>query len=358
MVYTLSIGNNQQTEWKLKELARKGTGGDAYTVIVEGDYCYVSCGYSGFRIFDISSLSNPKQVANLPQPGDGYAHQFILENNVAYIGNGYGGIWMINCTDPENPTEIMEFSNDYAWDFQIMDDLIYGGNGFTGGGEKITITNISEVTNPEHISSVPTTDDVTDLQRVNDKLYAACSREGFQVFDISNRTNPIHLGTYIDPNNPDIYLTSFEVVENYAYVCYWQHGMKILNIENSSEIIKVSELTNSSSDAYSIHIIEDLAYIADIAGGIQVVNVSSVMNPVEQHRYIYDNCGTNDIFKQDEILFIADRNIGLIIFQIGSDEVSPFGFDIYSVIILSISITIYRKRFRNKNPVIQKKSYK
>ncbi|UCG89907.1 MAG: hypothetical protein JSU57_05445, partial [Candidatus Heimdallarchaeota archaeon] len=45
----ITAGNIQSDQWKLKKLARKGTGGDAYTVIVDGDYCYVSCGYSGFR---------------------------------------------------------------------------------------------------------------------------------------------------------------------------------------------------------------------------------------------------------------------------------------------------------------------
>ncbi|PWI47555.1 hypothetical protein CEE45_10905 [Candidatus Heimdallarchaeota archaeon B3_Heim] len=43
--------------------------------------------------------------------------------------------------------------------------------------------------------------------------------------------------------------------------------------------------------------------------------MSSVTNPQEIIQYSYENCGTNDIFKQNEILFVADRNIGLLIFN-------------------------------------------
>ena len=39
----ITTGNIQSDQWKLKRLATKSTGGDAYTVKVDGNYCYVSC---------------------------------------------------------------------------------------------------------------------------------------------------------------------------------------------------------------------------------------------------------------------------------------------------------------------------
>ena len=77
--------------WGLTELARVNTGGDAYTVKVEGKYCFISCGYSGFRIFDISNLSAPFQVAHIPQSANGYAHQFILHKNRHLSGFKFRG---------------------------------------------------------------------------------------------------------------------------------------------------------------------------------------------------------------------------------------------------------------------------
>jgi len=326
---------------------------------VEGEYCYVSCGYSGFRIFDISNLTNPTQVAFLPQRSNGYAHQFILENDIAYIGNGYGGIWIINCTDPENPFVITEFSHDYSWDIQRVDDIIYTGNGHISAQESITITNISDVSNPIHIKTILTEDDIPDLQQVGNRLYAACARKGLLIYDISNRTDLVHLGTYIDPENPNIHLITFEVFGNYTFACYYQYGIQILDISNPTQITKKSELPNSSSNCYSIHIIEDLAYISDISGGIQIINISNVTNPIEQWRYLYNNCGTNDIFRRDNILFVVDRNIGLLIFQIGDDytthtthtttqTVQTTNIEFSGLIILSFSLLLFRKRLNIK----------
>ncbi len=347
--YGLTTGIIQVDQWKLKELARVQTGGDAYMLKVEGEYCYVSCGYSGFRIFDISDLSNPTQVALLPQAGNGYAHQFILENNIAYIGNGYGGIWIINCTEPENPTVLTEFPHDYSWDIQLVDDVIYTGNGHISAQESITITNISDLTNPVHVATILTEDDIPDLQRVGNRLYAACAQKGFLVYDISNRTDLNLLDTYIDSANPNIHLITFEVVDNYAFACYYHYGIQILDISNLSQITKVSEIVNSSSNCYSIHIIEELAYISDISGGIQIINISTITNPVEQIRYLYDNCGTNDIFLRDDILFVADRNIGLLIFQIEDDYTTHTTKIEFSVlVILSVGLILIRKRFNIK----------
>ncbi|PWI47556.1 hypothetical protein CEE45_10910 [Candidatus Heimdallarchaeota archaeon B3_Heim] len=195
------------------ELARRSTGGDAYTVKVEGSYCYLSCGYSGFRIFDISNLSAPYQVAHISQSANGYAHQFILEDNMVFIGNGYGGIWIINCTNPEDPRVITEYDHDYSWDIQLIEDIIYAGNGHIQPQESITVTNISKIANPVHIKTILTDDDITDLKQVNQRLYAASSMEGLLIFDITNRTDPVYLGKYEDPENPDIYLVSFDIIE-------------------------------------------------------------------------------------------------------------------------------------------------
>ena len=71
-------------------------------------------------------------------------------------------------------------------------------------------------------------------------------------------------------------------------------------------------------------------------------------NPVEQWRYLYDNCGTNDIFRRDDILFIADRNIGFLIFQIGDDITIPFEINFSLVIILFLGYIFTKKRFHAK----------
>ncbi len=64
------IIRSQTSDWKITELSRVSTGEDAYSLLVEDDYCYVTCGYSGFKIFDVSDRSNPELVAYFPQVSD------------------------------------------------------------------------------------------------------------------------------------------------------------------------------------------------------------------------------------------------------------------------------------------------
>jgi hypothetical protein len=91
--------------------------------------------------------------------------------------------------------------------------------------------------------------------------------------------------------------------------------MQILNVSDATNITLVTELTNESSDYFSIHVKNEIAYISDIENGIHLINVSNITNPKEIVLYTYENCGTNDIFEQGETLFIADRNIGFLIFS-------------------------------------------
>jgi hypothetical protein len=303
-------------DWKITEISRVGTGGDAYSLLVEDDYCYLTCGYSGFKIFNVTNPSNPIQVANLPQLTGGYSHQFILKDKIAYIGNGDDGVWIINCTDPENPSVITNYRHDYSWDIQIKDGILLSGNGHINAQESITITNISDLFNPVHIDTVLTDDDITDLEIVDNKLFAAGSHKGLLVYDITNITNLLPLGNFIDQMNPDLYLVSLEIVEDIIYAGYYEYGLKILNASDTSNITQVAEFQNSSGNYYSLKEFNDYLYISDISNGFKILDINIRTDPVEVISHYYDNCGTNDIFRRENTLFVADRTLGLVIFNI------------------------------------------
>jgi hypothetical protein len=339
------ITGSETSDWKIMEISRVATGGDAYSLLVEDDYCYITCGYSGFKIFNVTDTSNPIRVANLPQSNDGYAHQFILKDKIAYIGNGLDGIWIINCTDPENPSVITNYRHDYSWDIQIKDDILFSGNGHIDIQESITITNISDLYNPVHLDTVLTDDDITDLEIVDNKLFVAGSHEGLLVYDISNVTNLIPLGNFTDQTNPDLYLVSLEIVEDTIYAGYYEYGLKILNASDISNITQVAEFQNSTGNYYSLKEFNDYLYISDISNGFKILDIDIRTDPVEVVDHYYDNCGSNDIFRRENTLFVADREIGLVIFNIGdliNGEVSS-GLEFWLVIYIFSLIWIRRK---------------
>ncbi|MFW9975432.1 MAG: hypothetical protein ACFFDQ_09225, partial [Candidatus Thorarchaeota archaeon] len=72
--------------------------GDAYDVWIDtdDDIAYVTCGYSGVKVFGISDPREPTEVVNIPSSSNGYAHQFDMRDNLMYIGDGQGGLKIID----------------------------------------------------------------------------------------------------------------------------------------------------------------------------------------------------------------------------------------------------------------------
>ena len=53
----------------------------AYDVWIEDNLAYVTCGYQGMKIFDISNSSDIKEVSTIVQGGNWFAHQIFVKNN-------------------------------------------------------------------------------------------------------------------------------------------------------------------------------------------------------------------------------------------------------------------------------------
>ncbi|MHA2237340.1 MAG: hypothetical protein ACXAB2_03090 [Candidatus Hodarchaeales archaeon] len=81
-----------------------------------------------------------------------------------------------------------------------------------------------------------------------------------------------------------------------------------------------------------------------------MLDITTPTNPTEIVSYYYENCGSNDIFRNDNTLFVADRTNGLIIFNIGdmdsTTSENTIGFEILVVICLFSLFWLRRKKYR------------
>ena len=77
-------------------LDRIGTGGDTFDVKVINDIAYVTCGYFGLNIFNVSDPQNITRLGSLEEipigSSSGYAHQFSIDFPLMYVGDGRGGL--------------------------------------------------------------------------------------------------------------------------------------------------------------------------------------------------------------------------------------------------------------------------
>ncbi|MFX0183325.1 MAG: LVIVD repeat-containing protein [Candidatus Hodarchaeota archaeon] len=365
---TCSNGSNNQIE--LTKLGQAPTGGDAYDVWVneERDLAYVTCGYHGFRIFDMSSPSNPVELSHVAETpaiintghSTGYAHQLLYHNEIVYVGDGAAGLAIINCSNSRDPYIITHYTRGYGWDIQIIDNIAFVASGYNNlGSPGVMILNITDPSNPILLRNYHTVIGITDVEVAGNYCYLASysylgSNSGLQILDISNYSNPIALGQYIGPSNS--YAVDVEISGNLAYLSFWEEGLKILDISDPTNITVISEFNdNDISEFAFLDLNEEYVYLATMADGVVVLDVSDPYLPVERCKY-NDTGKAYGIFVRDDFIFVADQSEGLKILKMEllsseTDTVSAKSFQLYLTILVLVVFGI-----RKRKSILRKKS--
>ena len=93
---------------------------------------YIAARYDGLQIYNISDYTNPVQVSGLSTPGE--AWDVVVKGNYAYVSDGYYGVRIVDVSDPAVPVEVAYYDgggfNEYTC---IHDTTLYttaGGYGF------------------------------------------------------------------------------------------------------------------------------------------------------------------------------------------------------------------------------------
>ncbi|MHA2207899.1 MAG: LVIVD repeat-containing protein [Candidatus Thorarchaeota archaeon] len=308
--------------------------GDAYDVWVDtdNDIAYVTCGYSGVRVFDVNDPHNPAELASVPSSSNGYAHQFVMRENLMFIGDGSGGLKIIDLSSPSDPGVLTQYTGDYAWDLGVIGDTAFIANGFMGSGDRLTIVNITDTTAPELLASHSTVGDATDIEVVDNLAFVTTSFAGFTVFDVSNITNPVQLGQYEGQSTSNAELGDLEISGNLAYLSYWQQSFKVLNISDISTIEVVAEFDESLS-AFSVHIETDrsLAFLCDHELGLLVLDISTPTQLTEVGRY-FDGGKPSRIQVVGDLVYMTDSDNGFVILEIMENYASIPVFELVLIV--------------------------
>jgi len=298
--------------------------GDAYDLWIdpENDIACVTCGYSGIKIFDISDPHSPTGIANVSSSLSGYAHQLVVRDNLMYIGDGQGGLKIIDVTDVSNPVVLNQYTGDYAWDVEVIGNTAFVANGFMGSGDKLTVVNITDPTEPVLLGNHTTVGDATDIEIVENLAFLTTSYAGFTVFNISNHTNPIQLGQYEGESTSNAELGDLEIVGNLAFLSYWDKSFKVLNISDISNIRVLTEF-NESLSTFSVYIEKDrnLAFLCDYELGLLLLDISIPNQLSEVARY-FDGGKPCRIEVVGNLVYMTDQENGFVILEIG--EISGF----------------------------------
>lgn len=258
-----------------------------------GDYAYVTTeAQNGLLIIDLSPLPASTSLTTnyyFGPSGNEWqsAHNLYVDSlGYAYIfgaNRGNGGVIILDvATDPLNPTEIGVFDNWYVHDGYVLGDTMYLA----------------------HIS------------------------DGFiSIVDISDRANPVLLGTKDTPNNfaHNIWTSADG---QYAYTTdELPHSyIAAYDISDPTNILEVDRIQSSpgvGTIPHNAHVIGDYVVTSHYADGVVIHDVTYPYNMIEVGDYDtypdqtvdYDGCWGAYPFLPSGLLLATDRTEGLYLLE-------------------------------------------
>jgi len=165
-----------------------------------------ACGPGGgaaMKIYSLADPTNPVFVATFNNVT--YIHDCYVRAGIAYLNCAHQGFHIYDFQDPTNPILL---GNLTTYDFQgynhsgwLTNDGDYYVFGDESQGRPIRICDVSDPTDIKIISEIASVDGndtmiVHNLLIKDDYLYVSYYGEGFQIFDISNPSQPYRTGFF------------------------------------------------------------------------------------------------------------------------------------------------------------------
>lgn len=201
-------------------------------------YLYFAGWNGGLRIFDVKNPAAPACVQtyfNLPSDTLLGLH---VQGNFAYATAGNAGLYIVNVSDRSNPVHVSTFNTDYS----AREVFVEGRYAYIGGNKTdangLRILDISNPSAPQHLPATGYTIGQPVAVRARNGL--AFVGEGnwsggqgaVTVFDVGNPYNPREVGYAF----ADDYLRDMEVVGNYVFIAQAGNGFKVFRIEYQNAV--------------------------------------------------------------------------------------------------------------------------
>lgn len=223
------------------------------SVYVLGNYAYVAAGSSKFFIIDVSDKAHPVLIGTYDTSDE--AREVYVEGDFAYVAAG--GLRIINIADKEHPVEVGFHDTSNGIDStSILDFYVYGHYVYM----IMSLTYFDWVWGGSHY---------------------------LMIIDVSDRTNPIEVGTYTYKTVPSWYrdaATYYDVqvyvMGDYAYIA--DDDLRIIDITDKGHPIAVG-LHETPGPACGLCVIQDHAIVSD--GSLRIVDIDDKAHPVEAGFY-------------------------------------------------------------------------
>lgn len=311
----------------------------AKDVVLQGNLAYVVDGDTGFHIVDVADPIEPIRLGTYRATNT--AHVLSVKGRYAYLGVSatgyYSALEVIDVLDPANPVRVglLEFAEGDTYDefilrysaLQIEGDLAimakFGSTYITGDRAVLRVISLTNRLNPVLLGSYATNRwaEFTDVAVRSNYVYTArraftsyvsSDEDGIGVFNISIPTNPVQILQTTSSVAP----TAITLNQNVCYLSGdgWTRMYDISQPANPVEIPGVA-LSNSLTLVSG-----NRAFGTDTQDGFNAFDVSNPATPVRIGQFTGI---TGKIKVEGRYAFIAGGDAGLTILDMGSSSATP-----------------------------------
>jgi len=246
---------------------------------ISGDYAYVTSGFRGVIVLDISDPQNPRRIG---RSGWGFkdAYDIAVRDTLAYVGlrdrrSTYlkACLAVLDVSDPANPRQPVGWLT-YLGQGIVHSVSIKDTCAFLAAPVGLAIVDISDPSHLTQIGSCPLPQPGMGVDISGSYAYVVIksTENSLYIVDISDRSNPVKVGSC----SMQGVAHKVAVSGGYALVTTLD-GVNAINIADPDSPFVVDFL-QLPDEGWDIAISGGNAYVADFTGGIQIIDISDPQN--------------------------------------------------------------------------------
>ena len=278
--------------------------GPCWTAKARGDYVFLGYGLY-FRIIDVSDPEHPEDVSQILM--DSFPEKLFIQDNYAYLLNREG-LYIINISDIRNPkiTSVFEYSGEWkCTEIFIKDNFAY----LLDWNDGLIILDISSKSNPEVLGTYLEITKTYDFYVSGDYAFIAHGQEGLTVLDISDPENPFELNRFGED-----FINTIDSKNNYAFIFSFEK-LSVLDVNNPASPVLVGEC-KISGFLFQTCIKDNRIYIIDDFFGFRIINIEDLTAPYIENYLRVGDYSLEDVTVSGNYAFLANSSRGLEIINI------------------------------------------
>jgi hypothetical protein len=280
------------------------TAARACDVVVDSGYACVTDINGSLRVISISDPAHPYEVGHYDTTCS-YRHPAIVSGSYVYLADAGFGVHVISIADPAHPAEV-GFLNTPATIGGIAVACQYA---YMAAGTELLVVSVADPANPAIVARCDTLGTgVSDVAVSGNYAYVADYTQGLQVISVADPLHPVEVGHY---DTTDMMC----VAVSGSYVCAgsYQDWLRVISVADPAHPTEVGFLAGIPVNSVTMD--GNIAYVAEGPSGPNAVSIADPAHPLPVGYYYISHLNATGLTLAGAYIFVADFNIGLMVFQ-------------------------------------------